>query len=74
MLAALDEIAAEAAILDGTTLTLADCQLAPMIDCFLRAEPARVLIAHRPALARWWAATPRRPGLAATGVGQPVPP
>jgi len=73
VLAALETIAAEGVLLDGTAVTLADCHLAPMIDYFLRAAAARPLFDRHPALARWWAAASRRPGLAATDPGLPGP-
>ena len=54
ILAFLDKVAAEALILTGRDLTLADCHLAPMIDYFVRCEEGRTALAAHPALQRWW--------------------
>lgn len=74
VLAALDAIAGEGRVLGGEHMTLADCHLAPMVDCFVRCEDGeRALRAHRH-LERWWEAVARRasmrpsdPGIVATG-------
>jgi len=54
VLAALDRIADEGLALDGQSLSLADCHLAPMIGYFVQAtEGAEELKSHS-ALSRWW--------------------
>ena len=54
VLSFLDGVAGEGAILNGGDITLADYQLAPMIDYFVRAEEGKAALASRPALQRWW--------------------
>ncbi|ASM73076.1 MULTISPECIES: glutathione S-transferase family protein [Roseobacteraceae] len=50
----LDQFAQEGHILDGKTLTLADCHLIPIIDYFTRAPQGQTAVASCPALERWW--------------------
>jgi glutathione S-transferase len=54
VLSALDAIAAEGLILDGKSMTLADCHLAPMFYYFQRAPEGAAAMADYPALALWW--------------------
>lgn len=54
VLSFLDRIADEGVVLGGRDITLADCHLAPMIDCFVRAEEGRSALAACSALQRWW--------------------
>jgi len=54
VLAALNDVADERRMLDGSTITLADCHLAPMMDYFVRAVEGRDALASYPALDRWW--------------------
>ncbi len=58
-LAALNDLAPDAAWLAGDTLTLADLHAAPMIDYLLRAPEGRMLAGQR-RLARWWTAMAAR--------------
>ncbi|MFO6465772.1 glutathione S-transferase family protein [Jannaschia sp. KMU-145] len=74
VLDALDAVAAEGLVLDGTALTLADCHLAPMIAAFVQAAKGADRLARRPALADWWTAIADWPALAATDPGLPQPP
>lgn len=61
-LAALNDIAPDAAWLAGDTLTLADLHAAPMLDYFLQAPEGRML-GDQPRLARWWPAMAARPSM-----------
>lgn len=54
VLAFLDGVAGEGILLDGRELTLADFHLAPMIDCFVRAEEGKAALSSLPALQGWW--------------------
>ncbi len=56
VLAALDQIAAEALVLDGAALTLADAHLYPMVDYFQRYDKARKMLDRHPSLAAWYEA------------------
>ncbi len=70
-LGALNVLASEGRVLDGKTLTLADCHLAPMVAYFVRApEGERALSAHE-ALANWWKNTSQRRSLRETDPGLP---
>jgi glutathione S-transferase len=57
VLSFLDSVAAEGVVLGGLDVTLADCHLAPMIDCFVRAEAGKAALSSHPALQRWWERT-----------------
>src|SRR5919206_4244728 len=48
VLAFLDQVAAEGAVLAGREPGLADLHLAPMLDYFVRAEPGRAALARHP--------------------------
>lgn len=72
VLAALDSIAAEGLVLNGT-LSLADLHLAPMIAYFTAAPEAAAGLARFPALAAWWARIREHPALRATDPGLPEP-
>ena len=54
VLAFVDGIADEGHILTGGAVTLADCHLAPMMDCFVRAEEGREALSAYCDLSRWW--------------------
>ncbi|SHH26588.1 glutathione S-transferase family protein [Marivita hallyeonensis] len=56
VLAALDAIAAEGAVLNGTAWTRADWHLAPMIAGFVAYAPAQDFLQDYAALARWFGA------------------
>jgi glutathione S-transferase len=66
VLSSLDRIAAEGLVLNGTTRTLADCHLAPMIGYFTQADEGRAAMLHAPALMRWWDGIAQTPSLLAT--------
>ncbi|WP_193175903.1 glutathione S-transferase family protein [Oricola nitratireducens] len=72
VLAALETIACEGLVLDGETVTLADCHLAPMIDYFLRAPEGAAAIAVYPALSRWWRRISTLASLIETDPGLPA--
>jgi glutathione S-transferase len=73
-LGALEALAAGGDFLIGTTLSLADLHLAPMIAYFSRAPEGKRLQSEHPRLSAWWHAIERRPALAATDPGLPAPP
>ncbi|MGL4235266.1 glutathione S-transferase family protein [Tabrizicola sp.] len=73
VLEALDAIANEGAVLNGTTLTLADCHLAPMIAAFDAAPESRAILGHYPALRNWWGWIQNAPSFAASGRSLPAP-
>jgi glutathione S-transferase len=54
VLSFLDGVAGEGEILTGREITLADCHLAPMMDCFVRTEEGRAALSSHLALQRWW--------------------
>jgi glutathione S-transferase len=54
VLSFLDGVAAEGEVLGARDITLADCHLAPMIDCLVRAEEGRAALSPHLALRRWW--------------------
>ncbi|MEA3065143.1 MAG: glutathione S-transferase [Sphingomonadales bacterium] len=54
VLSFLDGVAGEGEVLTGRDITLADCHLAPMMDCFVRAEEGKAALSCHPALQRWW--------------------
>lgn len=72
VLEALDKIASEGVVLGGNSFSLADCHLAPMIDCFVAAPAGAEALARFPALSDWWARIYGRPSLAATDPGRPT--
>jgi len=69
VLAALEKIAAEGLILDGQTITLADCHLAPMIDYFVRAAEGAEALNSFPALSAWWLRASRLASVVETDPG-----
>ncbi len=71
-LGALEALAAGGDFLIGTTLSLADLHLAPMVAYFAAAPEARGVIADYPKLSTWWQAMRQRPSLAATDPGLPA--
>jgi glutathione S-transferase len=72
-LAALDAISTKGAVLTGTSLTLADCHLAPMLAAYLTANEGRISFVHFPALSAWWDEVRRHPSFIASGRDPPVP-
>lgn len=54
VLAALEAIAIEGRVLDGRTITLADCHSAAMMDYFVRAPEGAGALAAYPSLTAWW--------------------
>jgi glutathione S-transferase len=70
VLAALEEIAAEGAVLNGT-LSRADLHLAPMIGYFAAHPPAAEMLADHPRLDAWFAAISRRLCYTGTKPGLP---
>lgn len=54
VLSVLNAFAEEGYVLNGATMTLADCHLAPMMDYFVRAKDGRNTLNIYPALSQWW--------------------
>lgn len=54
VLTVLNGIAEEGLVLNGQTITLADCHLAPMVDYFTKAAEGSDALKSFPALAQWW--------------------
>ena len=54
VLSFLDGVAGEGLVLSGRDITLADCHLAPVIDCFVRAEEGKAELSSHHAVQRWW--------------------
>lgn len=71
VLAALETVAAEGLVLDGETVTLADCHLAPMVDYFRRAPEGAAAMPDYRALSRWWERISARASLIETDPGLP---
>jgi len=57
----LEQICGEGFVLSGKTFTLADCHLAPMIDCFARSADGLGLLQSHPNLWRWWGGISKMP-------------
>jgi glutathione S-transferase len=66
VLSFLDGVAAEGIVLGGRDISLADCHLAPTIDCFVRAEEGKAALSSHPALQEWWDRMSDLPELKAT--------
>jgi glutathione S-transferase len=60
VLGALDDIAAEALVLDGHDIGPADCHLAPMVGAFAEADEARAMLAGHAHLQAWFTAISAR--------------
>ena len=71
VLTALNNIAAERLVLDGRTLTIADCHLAPMIAYFVQAPEGADALSNQPALSEWWESMSQRPSIQMTNPGLP---
>ena len=54
VLSFLENIVREGEVLAGHDLTLADCHLAPMVDCFVRAKEGKAALSTHRTLQRWW--------------------
>jgi glutathione S-transferase len=67
VLSALESIAQEGAVLNGESLTLADCHLAPMIEAFAAAAEGSAMLAAYPALASWWHRVHHKPCFVSSG-------
>ncbi|APX11773.1 glutathione S-transferase family protein [Tateyamaria omphalii] len=65
----LEDLAQSGAVLTGSTLTRADCHLAPMIDAFQHVPEGAQALAKRRALSRWFDAIQTTPAFAETAVG-----
>jgi glutathione S-transferase len=55
----------------GTTLSLCDIHLSPMIAYFSMTDEGLAALSERPRLSRWWAQMKQRPSLIATDPGLP---
>lgn len=66
VLQALDDIAAEGAVLSGPARGRADWHLAPMLAAFVKYPPACDMVAGYGALSRWWRAMQSAPEFVAT--------
>ncbi|AUH65941.1 glutathione S-transferase family protein [Paracoccus zhejiangensis] len=71
VLGALDTLASEGHVLNGRTLTLADCHLAPMMAYFVQAAEGRAALAEYSALHDWWANASERRSTKETDPGLP---
>ncbi len=71
VLGALNALVSESYVLDGQTISLADCHLAPMIAYFVRAPEGAALLRDYAALADWWAHMSPRESMIATDPGLP---
>ncbi|MEM5543657.1 glutathione S-transferase family protein [Sulfitobacter sp. AS92] len=71
VLAALNTIAAERLVLDGRTLTIADCHLAPMIAYFAQAPEGAEALSNQSALFEWWENVSQQPSIQMTDPGLP---
>ncbi len=60
VLGSLEKLSQEGQVLTGDHLQLADMQLAPMIDYFLRVPKAEALFGQYPYLNNWWNAASER--------------
>ena len=60
-LTAIENIANEQLILDGTHITLADCHLAPIIGYFIESPEGAKAVARHSALQNWWELVSKRP-------------
>ncbi|WP_299148687.1 glutathione S-transferase family protein [uncultured Tateyamaria sp.] len=69
----LDSIAKGGDVLDGVTLTSADCHLAPMVDAFQMVPEGAAALAERPALDRWFNALAAQPAFLDTRPDWPDP-
>lgn len=54
VLSFLNGVAGEGEVLNGRSITLADCHLAPMMDYFVRAEEGKAALSPHLALQSWW--------------------
>ena len=61
VLGALETIALEGLVLNGSAVTLADLHLVPMIDYFRLAPDGNALLQAHPALLSWWTSIAQRP-------------
>lgn len=74
VLAALETLVGDGAGFGGAQagdvpVTLADLHLAPMVGAFAQAPEAAAMLAHYPALSRWWGRIGARPSWGATDPG-----
>lgn len=66
VLDALEDIASEGFVLQGKSVTRADCHLAPMLDYFALYPAGKQMLDARPALLAWFDRFASRPSFAAT--------
>ena len=71
VLGALDRIATEGLVLDGSEVTLADCHLAPMLAYFIQAPEGAAALHNYTALSDWWTAIGDRQSIRMTDPGLP---
>jgi glutathione S-transferase len=71
VLGALEALAAPAAFLTGSAVSLADFHLAAMLGYFSAASEGAALLAERPRLSAWWRRMSARPSMPATDPGLP---
>lgn len=64
ILQALEKIAGEGLVLNGTSPSLADLHLGPMMDYFTMADEGREMLKQYPNLTKWWEKEKRRKSLA----------
>lgn len=66
VLGSLEKLSQEGQVLTGDRFQLADMQLAPMIDYFLRVPKAEALFGQYPCLNNWWKIASERPSFVRT--------
>jgi len=71
VLAALENLTADAAYLIGPTLSLADLHLGAMLAYFVQAREGEALLQEHARLAAWWRHLRQRPSFGATDPGLP---
>lgn len=71
VLSALNTVAAEGHVLDGQSVTIADCHLAPMVAYFVQAPEGASALCAYPELAAWWAIASQRESMKTTDPGLP---
>ena len=71
VLEALEAIAQEGYVLNGNSLTLADCHLGPIVDYFMAAPEGAAMLSTYGSLWNWWAFLSRRASMVETDPGRP---
>jgi glutathione S-transferase len=72
VLAALEQLADDAAYICGAEMSLADVHLAPMVGYFAMADEGAAVLERQPKLSNWWARMSARTAYRATAPKLPV--